>query len=142
MRPLVQEIVLDCADPTALARFWGELLGVRWALMHDGWAVVDADPVLLAFQQVPEPKSSPKNRLHLDVQVDDAVRWAERALAAGARTVREPEVGPGGDGFVVLADPEDNEFCFVVDNAGTWRAAARAALDAAPDVQRWQTRHQ
>jgi hypothetical protein len=34
---------------------------------------------------------------------------------------------------VVLADPEGNELCLVVDNAGRWRAAARAALDAAPE---------
>jgi hypothetical protein len=61
---VVQEIVLDCADPAALAQFWAGLLESRWALLHPGWAVVDADPVLIAFQQVPEPKSSPKNRLH------------------------------------------------------------------------------
>jgi ParB-like chromosome segregation protein Spo0J len=36
---------------------------------------------------------------------------------------------------VVLADPEGNELCLVVDNGGRWRAAARAALDAAPAVE-------
>jgi predicted enzyme related to lactoylglutathione lyase len=132
MRPVVQEIVIDCAEPAALAAFWARLLGSRWVLQHPGWAVVDADPVLIAFQQVPEPKTSPKNRLHLDVQVDDAAAWTERAVAAGARRLSEPELGPDGDGYVVLADPEGNELCLVVDNGGRWRAAARAALDAAP----------
>jgi catechol 2,3-dioxygenase-like lactoylglutathione lyase family enzyme len=135
MRPVVQEIVLDCADPAALAQFWAGLLESRWALLHPGWAVVDADPVLIAFQQVPEPKSSPKNRLHLDVQVDDAAAWTARAEAAGARRISDPETGPDGDGYVVLADPEGNELCLVVDNGGRWRAAARAALDAAPAVE-------
>lgn len=47
--------------------------------------------------------------------------------------LREPEVGASGDGYVVLADPEDNEFCFVIDNGGEWTASIRAALDAAPE---------
>ena len=49
------------------------------------WAVVDSAPVMLGFQKVPEPKQSPKNRLHLDVQVGDALAAAERAEALGAR---------------------------------------------------------
>ncbi len=130
MRPTVQEVVVDCADPAALASFWGAMLEVRWALMDPTWAVVDAAP-LLGFQQVPEPKSSPKNRLHLDVQVQDAEGAVERALGLGARRQGGGEIGPGGDGYVVMLDPEDNEFCFVVDNSGGWAASARAALDAA-----------
>ncbi|WP_158274467.1 VOC family protein [Cellulomonas sp. WB94] len=133
MRPRLQEIVVDCADPAALAEFWGGLLEARWAVRDESWAMVDADPLLLAFQRVPEPKSSPKNRLHLDVQVADAGVAIARATARGARVLREPEVGPGGDGYVVLADPEGNEFCFVIDNGGTWTASIRAALDAAPE---------
>jgi len=128
----IQEVVVDCADPTALARFWGAVLQARWALRDESWAVVDADPLLLAFQRVPEPKSSPKNRLHLDVQVPDAASAVERAVGLGARVIRDPELGPTGDGYVVLADPEDNEFCFVVDNSGEWTGVTRAALDAAP----------
>jgi len=128
----IQEVVVDCADPTALARFWGAVLQARWALRDESWAVVDADPLLLAFQRVPEPKSSPKNRLHLDVQVPDAASAVERAVGLGARVIRDPELGPTGDGYVVLADPEDNEFCFVVDNSGEWTGVTWAALDAVP----------
>ncbi len=130
MKPTVQEVVVDCADPATLASFWGALLGVRWALMDPTWAVVEATP-LLGFQQVPEPKSSPKNRLHLDLQVTDAEAAAERAVGLGARRHGTGELAPGGDGYVVMLDPEDNEFCFVVDNSGAWADAARAALDAA-----------
>lgn len=132
MNVRIQEVVVDCADPTALARFWGAVLQARWALRDESWAVVDADPLLLAFQRVPEPKSSPKNRLHLDVQVPDAASAVERAVGLGARVIRDPELGPTGDGYVVLADPEDNEFCFVVDNSGEWTGVTRAALDAVP----------
>jgi len=130
MKPRLQEIVVDCHDPGSLAAFWGTLLGVRWANRGDAWSVVDADPLLLAFQQVPEPKSSPKNRLHLDIQVGDAAASVAAATDAGARQLAEP-VLDDGDGYVVMADPEGNEFCFVVDNRGGWAAGTRAALDAA-----------
>ena len=128
----IQEVVVDCAEPAVLAAFWGDVLQARWALLDEAWAVVDADPVLLAFQQVPEPKSSPKNRLHLDVAVDEAAAAIARALALGAHLTGTTELGPEGDGYVVLQDPEGNEFCFVVDNGGRWAAHVRAALDAKP----------
>jgi predicted enzyme related to lactoylglutathione lyase len=130
----VQEVVIDCADPAALAAFWGAVLEARWVLQDESWAVVDGDPLLVAFQRVPEPKSSPKNRLHLDVEVADAAAAVARAVALGARVIREPELGPSGNGFVVLADPEDNEFCFVVDHGGEWMGKTRAALDAAEEA--------
>lgn len=125
----IQEVVVDCADPAALATFWAGLLRTRWVLRHDGWAVVDADPLLLAFQQVPEPKGSPKNRLHLDVLVTDADAETARAVALGATVTGTRELGPDGDGFVVLQDPEGNELCLVVDNGGGWTAGTRTALD-------------
>lgn len=128
MRPRIQEVVVDCDDPAKLARFWGTLLDTRFAQRHEGWWVVDADPLLMGFQHVPEPKSSPKNRLHLDVEADDMAA----AIAAGARQLSAPEISDG-DGYVVMADPEDNEFCLVVDNRGGWAANTRAAL-AATDV--------
>lgn len=131
MAPRLQEVVINCADPAHLAEFWGRMLGARWALMDPDWAVVDADPVLIGFQRVPDPKGAPHNRLHLDLQVDDAEAWAQRAEELGARRLGPAHLGPDGDGSVVLADPADNEFCFVVDNHGRWTAAARAALDAA-----------
>lgn len=126
-----QELVVDCADPRAQARFWGELLGVRWAMRDDAWGLVDADPLLLSFQQVPEPKQSPKNRLHLDVLATDADAEVARAVTLGARLAGGGEIGANGDGYVVLLDPEDNEFCFVVDNARGWRDGVEASFSAA-----------
>ncbi|CAN5420037.1 hypothetical protein BH11ACT1_BH11ACT1_22640 [soil metagenome] len=61
MRPHLQEIVVDCAEPAALAEFWGDVLESRWAVRDESWAMVDAAPLLVAFQRVPEPKSSPKH---------------------------------------------------------------------------------
>jgi hypothetical protein len=74
------------------------------------------------FQQVPEPKSA-KNRVHLDVRAapglegDDRMAAleaeCERLVALGARRVRrfEPGEDVGGTGFIVMTDPEGNEFC-------------------------------
>lgn len=133
MKPRIQEIVVDCADPRALAPFWAALLETRWAALDESWAMVDADPLLLAFQRVPEPKSSPKNRVHIDVQVADAASAVARAEALGARRTGQVELSPSGDGYVVLQDPEGNEFCFVVDRAGEWGAAIRGALESASE---------
>ena len=132
MKPRIQEIVVDCADPESLAEFWGTLLEASWVVRDPAWATVGADPVLLAFQRVPEPKSSPKNRLHLDVAVSDAASAISRAVGLGARELGTGELDDDGDGYVVMADPEDNEFCFVVDAGGAWEDATRRALaDAA-----------
>ena len=128
-RVRLQEIVVDCADVTQLAVFWGALLDARWAVLDDGWAVVEADPLLLAFQRVPEPKASPKNRLHLDILVPDAAAAIAQALALGGSQVGEP-VLTDGDGYVVMRDLEDNEFCFVVDNHGRWGEQITSALSA------------
>jgi predicted enzyme related to lactoylglutathione lyase len=126
----LQEVVIDCADPAGLAGFWAQVLEARWGLVDEGWAVVDAEPLLLGFQKVPEPKQSPKNRLHLDVRVPDAAAAVARAERLGAHRTGPAELDGDGNGYVVLQDPEGNEFCFVVDNGGRWDAANRAALGA------------
>lgn len=124
----IQEIVIDCADPSALAPFWAAVLEARWAAHDERWAVVDGGPLLLAFQRVPEPKQSPKNRLHLDVEVDDAASAVARAEQLGARRTGHSELDEAGNGYVVLQDPEGNEFCFVVDGTGQWEAHNRRLL--------------
>ena len=123
--PHLWEIVVDCADPASLARFYGRLLGVEPVIRFDDWAYVDphgkgpllalgGDPVpgvRLAFQQVPEPKTG-KVRLHLDIGAWDLDAAAAEAVSLGATklTGRVPDsVGE----FIVLADPEGHEFCFV-----------------------------
>jgi catechol 2,3-dioxygenase-like lactoylglutathione lyase family enzyme len=111
MAARLTEIVVDCADAERLAAFWCAVLG---------WDVVDRDegsveiggpagwPTLL-FEPVPDPKVV-KNRIHLDVNPTDRdhAQEVERILALGARHV---DIGQGDVRWVVLADPEGNEFC-------------------------------
>jgi len=65
----------------------------------------------LSLQQSPEPKRG-VNRVHLDLYADDREAEVERLLALGATRV-EPWPYEEGDEFVVLADPDGNEFCVV-----------------------------
>lgn len=77
----------------------------------------------MAFQRVPEPKRS-KNRLHLDVQVDDLAVAVAAAETLGARRVGD--VGHDSMGrFQVLRDPEDNEWCLVHNEARVPPSSAR-----------------
>ncbi|MFE3071502.1 VOC family protein [Streptomyces sp. NPDC059247] len=112
MRAHVQEIVFDCAGPAALVRFWAGLLGGVPVDRGDAWSYVDPpDFVRLAFQRVPEGRTV-KNRVHLDLAVEDPGRAAEEASRAGAVRVGGPVTDPQGT-FQVMRDPEGNEFCFV-----------------------------
>lgn len=107
------ELEIDCADPAALARFWCQVLGYEVQEEEDGLVTIAGPvPPTLTFARVPEAKTI-KNRLHLDVSPADADQGEEvrRLLGLGARRV---DVGQGNEGdvsWVVLADPEGNEFC-------------------------------
>jgi Glyoxalase-like domain len=117
MGSLLVEIIVDCRDPQAQAQWWGALLdwpvtagprGTYWASETGGFDVLP----LLVFVPVPEEKSV-KNRIHLDVSPTgcDQAEELERLLALGARRT---DVGQGDDApFIVLADPEGNEFCLL-----------------------------
>ncbi|MDV9190995.1 VOC family protein [Streptomyces sp. SR27] len=112
MRAHVQEIVFDCAGPPALVRFWAGLLGGSPVDRGDDWSYVDPPGfVRLAFQRVPEGKAV-KNRVHLDLEVEDPDVAAEEALRSGAVRVGDPVTDEQGT-FQVMRDPEENEFCFV-----------------------------
>ena len=105
-------VVMDCADPRALVAWWSRLTGWEVRSEYNDWcSLLRPDGTSLGFQKVPEPKVA-KNRVHLDLSVRDeeeAAAWAVEEL--GARRLwrsDDPE-----DPFVVLADLEGNEFCFV-----------------------------
>jgi predicted enzyme related to lactoylglutathione lyase len=105
-----EEVVVDCRDQKALARWWLEALG---------WEVLYADDdetelrnpeggATILFGNVPEPKTV-KNRLHFDFVPDDQDAEVARLLELGAARA---DVGQTGDeSWVVLTDPEGNEFC-------------------------------
>jgi predicted enzyme related to lactoylglutathione lyase len=114
MRTRIIAVAFDCHDAEALATFWGEALGSsefeRWNDAH-GVAYVElrldgAAPLL--FQPVAEAKVV-KNRVHLDIAPAEIDQYAEidRLVALGAKVVTDDPAVP----FVVLADPEGNEFC-------------------------------
>lgn len=133
-------VTIDCRNPSELASFWCQLLGFveepppsgfqDWAeydLAHgisvevaeSGCTIIDPDGVSprIYFQRVPEQKGG-KNRVHLDIVAsarhswDEVVAAANRAVTAGGRIIREST--SADDRFIVLADPEDNEFCLVL----------------------------
>ena len=105
-----EQVVVATRDPVTLGRWWREALG---------WLTVNDDPVEYEIQ--PEPDQMPgilflavddnkqgRNRLHIDLRPDDQAAEVERLVAMGATRV---DVGQGDAPWVVLADPEGNEFC-------------------------------
>lgn len=108
----IQCLAVDAVDAPALAAFWAELLGATVHAEDDGEVWIDfgnGHPDMLFLPSVDTRRG--KNRLHLDLRPDDRDAEVERALALGARHV---DIGQAGDeSWVVLADPEGNEFCIL-----------------------------
>jgi predicted enzyme related to lactoylglutathione lyase len=112
-------IDVDASDPPALARWWADALG--WKVMYES---DDGDEVVvttederfpgLNFLRVPDDKRV-KNRLHLDFVPDDQEAEVNRLVAMGATHV---DIGQGDVRWVVLADPEGNEFCVLSAREG------------------------
>jgi len=105
-------VVIDCADPPSLAAFWRRITGYEAGTGDDDWCSIrSADGrTRIGFQKVPEPKSV-KNRVHLDLSSKDEEAAATALEAVGATRLWVSE--DPDDPFVVLADPEGNEFCVV-----------------------------
>ncbi|MFJ6717762.1 MULTISPECIES: VOC family protein [unclassified Streptomyces] len=112
MRGHVRQIVVDCHEPRRLVRFWAHLLGGEAEDRDRGWShVALSGSTRLAFQPVPETKAV-KNRLHLDIAVEDVEVAAREAVGLGARRLGEVVTDDQGS-FQAMLDPEGNEFCFV-----------------------------
>ena len=136
-------LTMDAADPTALGAFWAAALGyvredppapfstweetlIAWEVPTERWndfnAVVDPEGIgpRIFIQKVPEPKTA-KNRLHLDVQVSESAESKDRPamqakadelVTLGATRVKvfdDPDEGH----WIVMQDPEGNEFCII-----------------------------
>jgi hypothetical protein len=105
------EVCIDVVDPREAAKFWAEFLGYEIEGEVDArWVHLNPPPgfPVLNLQRVPERKQV-KNRLHLDVYVDDPWKWIEHAERLGARQLRLHD--DPADWFCVMADPSGNEFC-------------------------------
>jgi predicted enzyme related to lactoylglutathione lyase len=114
-------ITIDCADPLALGRFWAEVFGTEIeSAVGDPVHYVDLLPApgvpVLRFQRVPEPKAT-KNRLHLDVSVEDLEDACSHVVALGGRRVSGRGFAEYSYEWRVVADPEGNEFCLVIRHA-------------------------
>jgi Glyoxalase-like domain len=128
-----RNIAFDCADPYRLAGFWSQVTGYKED-PDNGNAPADPEALLvgpdgqpnLLFITVPEGKTV-KNRVHLDLVPTDRTRDQEmaRLLELGATTVADHRRSDGS-GWVVLADPEGNEFC--VERSASERTAGQAAI--------------
>ena len=109
----IAAVVVDCASPRVMARFWGEAMD--WAVheVTDGHAVLRSAKGVgpyLEFLRTPDVKTV-KNRVHLDLRPypgDDQAAEVARLRGLGAADI---DVGQGDVPWTVLADPEGNEFC-------------------------------
>src|SRR5919197_6326401 len=105
-------IVLDCANPQRLADFWSQALGYDVAGFADQWGMLkgprEGDVFLL--QRVDEPKVG-KNRMHIDVTAVDIESRAQELEALGATRLSDGPLTQFNARWIVMADPEGNEFC-------------------------------
>jgi catechol 2,3-dioxygenase-like lactoylglutathione lyase family enzyme len=110
----LKSVCVDALDTDRQARFWTDVLGWPRTAEEDGEVALTSPggAIRLLFLPVPEPKGV-KNRLHLDLRADDPATEVARVVALGARRV---DVGQAAeDPWVVLADPEGNEFCILLE---------------------------
>jgi len=117
----IREVVMDCAEPWELARFWAGLLGGTPVEWYPGWVTLEPPPhgQRLSFQATKAAPDPAAARVHVDVLVDDLTAADDRVTAAGAVFVEEhvsPRPGPGGEpvGWRVYRDPAGHPFCLVV----------------------------
>lgn len=111
-------MVVDAVDPVALGQWWAAALG--WTIVNDSpdefeiQQKADKLPGII-FEPADAAKPSSKNRLHLDFRSDDQQAEVRRLIHLGARRV---DVGQGDVSWIVLADPEGNEFCVLGATVG------------------------
>ncbi|TYB48883.1 VOC family protein [Actinomadura chibensis] len=102
-------VIVDSTDPERLAAFWSELLDRPVAGRTGPYVWLERGNGLgVGFQRADGSKAG-KNRLHLDLESEDPAAEQARVEALGGR--RLTEYDPGG--FLVMADPEGNEFCVI-----------------------------
>jgi hypothetical protein len=121
MTSRLTEVIIDCHDLEVVADFWSAVLGYERGHSGDGWLAIEAPnrdgsdaawragplaPVI-AFVLVPEEKVV-KNRVHIDVTPFDRTQESEVLIGLGAGLA---DIGQSDTSWVVMRDPEGNEFC-------------------------------
>lgn len=117
----MEQVCIDAHDPERLADFWRQVLD--YELIYDSATDPENDSPEREIELAPkggggtnllflsnEDEKKVKNRLHFDLRPDDQAAELARVEALGARRV---DIGQGDQTWVVLADPEDNEFCIL-----------------------------
>jgi predicted enzyme related to lactoylglutathione lyase len=105
------EFTLDCSDLDRMAAFWTDAAGLVVDRVIEGrYVALRGHGIALTLQRVDEPKTV-KNRMHLDLLVDDVVQEVRRLESLGATRLTETARQEFGQTWYVLGDPEGNEFC-------------------------------
>jgi len=126
----LENLVFDCADPIALGTWWSEAL--QWPVRFPEQGEIETFspnedlwiPSLL-FLACPDAKVG-KNRVHLDLSTRDAADHVELVAELCERGARQVDIGQPDQSWVVLADPEGNEFC-VLEPRERYRDSGRLA---------------
>ena len=121
MTVALEQVCIDAHDPERLAKFWAEVL--NWEVIYDSKNDPENDSPEREIELSPKngagtnllflsnnDQKNVKNRLHFDLRPDDRDAEVARVEALGARRI---DIGQGDVSWVVLADPEGNEFCIL-----------------------------
>jgi predicted enzyme related to lactoylglutathione lyase len=127
-------VVIDANDPSRLARFWAEALD--WQIVieerHEVEIEGGSEDLNLIFVPVSEPKTA-KSRVHLDLCTrfqEGQSEKVDRLIDRGASRV---DIGQRSRPWVVLADPEGNEFCVLPPNYYQEETGPVAAICITPE---------
>ncbi|MQA88229.1 MAG: VOC family protein [Streptosporangiales bacterium] len=103
-------VTIDCENPQRLAEFWSQALDMQVLGDYGEFVFLgrEGSPINIGLQKVPEPRVG-KNRVHLDLGGEPRGAAAERMVGLGATIQGEHSVP--GLVWIVLSDPEGNEFC-------------------------------
>ena len=108
----VTDIVVDCSDARVAAEFWCAALGYRVTASDDTGLAIGGDPAqpALVFLESADPKTG-KNRVHVDVCPTEGTSRDDEVARLEALGAMRVDIGQSGTSWVVMADPEGNEFC-------------------------------
>jgi catechol 2,3-dioxygenase-like lactoylglutathione lyase family enzyme len=119
-------VLIDCVDLAAMTTFWCEALGLEhvWTGPSGGHllAATNGSGIRLGLMPSQVDKTA-KNRVHFDLRPDDQLAEVRRLEGLGARRV---DIGQTGVPWVVMADPEGNEFCVLRSRAESERPSVLA----------------
>jgi Glyoxalase-like domain len=132
MAAFISHTSVDCTDAYSLSSWWRVVLDYVEdpddpnEPGHEECLILRSDRGhRLLFIEVPEPKQT-KNRIHFDLRPDDGSRDDELARLIGLGAILVGDLRkPDGSGWVVLADPEGNEFCILRSEAEVAVARSR-----------------